>query len=209
MFTWDRTRRPYPGLPAFEKQDAAVFFGREEEIDHGLDLLNRSRWHGGADIILILGASGSGKSSLLRAGILPRVAWAREDWLVVCPFRPLRQPFDELAKVLADCFRRDAQEQDQKKIYDILRGIPSNGGMLPFLKLIDDLRMSARTREAQGLPIVLLAIDQLEELLSTGQNSEESRFLAMLREVVKAGEGRLMVMGTLRSDFLEAIAKVY
>jgi hypothetical protein len=66
-FDWDGSRPPYPGLLAFDEPDAAVFFGRENEIREGLDTLSQQRSFGGARFLLVLGASGSGKSSLLRA----------------------------------------------------------------------------------------------------------------------------------------------
>ena len=69
-FDWDGTRPPYPGLLAFQEEDAAVFFGRDEEIALGLDLLNRISRHGVSGWALVLGASGSGKSSLVRAGLV-------------------------------------------------------------------------------------------------------------------------------------------
>ena len=87
-FDWDAARSPYPGLLAFAEQDAAVFFGREEEIGSGLDVLNQTRWRADAGVVMLLGASGAGKSSLLRAGLLPRLRRDRERWLIVGPFKP-------------------------------------------------------------------------------------------------------------------------
>ena len=63
-FDWDNTRQPYPGLLAFQEQDAAIFFGRDQEIREGQALLNRLQQFGGPRLTLMLGASGSGKSSL-------------------------------------------------------------------------------------------------------------------------------------------------
>src|SRR5688572_19828476 len=61
---WDGSRPPYPGLLALQEQDAAFFFGRDAEIGQGLDVLNRTHRFGGAGLVVTLGASGSGKSSL-------------------------------------------------------------------------------------------------------------------------------------------------
>jgi WD40 repeat protein len=198
MFDWDETRPPYPGLPAFQKEDAAVFFGRDDEIDKGLDLLNQVRRFGGARLMLVLGASGSGKSSLVRAGILPRLAFERGAWLVVDPFRPAKQPLSELAKVLADCFRRSGKERDWKEIRVILQTIANDGGAQAFLDLMDDLRIGAGSREAT----VLLTVDQVEELFSFGEKPDGNVFLPIFRRMVEAGGDRLIIIGTLRSDFL-------
>jgi hypothetical protein len=89
---WDGSRPPYPGLLAFDELDAAIFFGRENEIRDALDPLSQQRSFGGARFLLVLGASGSGKSSLLRAGIIPRLRRNPDQWIIVPPFRPLGRP---------------------------------------------------------------------------------------------------------------------
>ena len=72
-FDWDPQRPPYPGLLAFEKDDAAIYFGRDDEINRLIEQLNACRTQGGRKLIAVLGASGSGKSSLLKAGVIPRL----------------------------------------------------------------------------------------------------------------------------------------
>ena len=71
VFDWHPKRPPYPGLLAFQEEDAAIFFGRGQEILNGLETLNalRRRGRGAPRFVLFLGASGSGKSSLVRAGL--------------------------------------------------------------------------------------------------------------------------------------------
>jgi hypothetical protein len=80
-FPWppqnDPKRAPYRGLRALEPQDAAIFFGRDAAIVRGLDRI-RGLVEGGVEkLFVVLGASGSGKSSFLRAGLWPRLA--RDD----------------------------------------------------------------------------------------------------------------------------------
>lgn len=98
-FAWESGRAPYPGLAPFEAADAAVYFGREQEQRRCLDTLAQMRRYGGDRLLVVVGASGSGKSSLVRAGVLPRVA-RMADWRVLGPMRPLRQPDEELARLL-------------------------------------------------------------------------------------------------------------
>lgn len=116
LFDWDNRRPPYPGLPAFQEQDAAIFFGRDKEIREGQALLNRLQQFGGPRLTLMLGASGSGKSSLMRAGLVPRL---KRDprWVVVEPFRPLRTPFDQLTRILSKRF---------SQVTEVERGTPTD-----------------------------------------------------------------------------------
>ena len=74
IFHPDPARGPYPGLATFEAEDAAIFFGREGAVRDVRAELDRQGAQGAGRAVLILGASGSGKSSLMRAGVLPRLA---------------------------------------------------------------------------------------------------------------------------------------
>ena len=71
--------RPYPGLEPFQETDAAVFFGRDDEIARVREVLNRRHRNNAKGFIVVLGASGCGKSSLVRAGVLPRLRRASGD----------------------------------------------------------------------------------------------------------------------------------
>jgi hypothetical protein len=103
---WDARRSPYVGLDAFEEQHAPVFFGREEESLAGVQLLER----GAPGLITVIGASGSGKSSIVRAGMLPRLRRDPRRWLIVDPFRPGGDPFAELATALRSAYRDHAPD---------------------------------------------------------------------------------------------------
>src|SRR3954469_7251826 len=87
-FAWDPTRSPYPGLMPFATEDAAVFFGRQPETHRLMELLNPTLPRGPGRFVAVIGPSGSGKSSLLHAGLLPRLARLPQRWLVVPPLRP-------------------------------------------------------------------------------------------------------------------------
>jgi formylglycine-generating enzyme required for sulfatase activity len=204
LFDWDSTRSPYPGLPAFQEQDTAIFFGRDKEIRVGQELLNHLRQFGGARLTLMLGASGSGKSSLMRAGLLPRLKRDRR-WVVIDPFRPLKTPFDKLARVLRERFSLTQQagkglvtDTAHARIQIHWNGQEAEQSVDRFLALIEELREKAGARETT----VLLMIDQYEELLTLGAHEEGNRFLAFLRAVLDRRDSGLMVLATLRSDFL-------
>ena len=204
LFNWDNGRPPYRGLSAFQEQDAAIFFGRDKEIREGQALLNCLQQFGGPRLTLMLGASGSGKSSLMRAGLVPRL---KRDprWVVVEPFRPLRTPFDQLARIFSKRFSQVTEVEkgtptDVAHVRDRIRWEEDQAVQSAdtFLELLKELRESVGSREAT----VLLMIDQCEELLAGGANEEGDRFLAFLRAVLDREDSCLMVLATLRSDFL-------
>jgi hypothetical protein len=113
-FGWDRTRAPYPGLQAFEPEDAAVFFGREDEVKELERRLHPTLVHGARRLLVLVGPSGSGKSSLVRAGLIPRLD-GRSGWLVLPPMEPGPRPVSRLAGLLARALReRDGREIERR-----------------------------------------------------------------------------------------------
>jgi WD40 repeat protein len=204
IFQWDGKRTPYPGLMAFQEADAPVLFGRDHEIQEGLDRLHNLRRYGGNALLLVLGASGCGKSSLVRAGIVPRLRRDPENWLVLEPFRPRSNPFAELADVLTQAIRTPGETP------------PAPPTTAQEMKAqLEDLRRRRGYREAS----VVMVIDQFEELLAGDGSGSDStaikpgdgagsspaeRFLAFLRDATQEADGRLVVLATLRSDFLSS-----
>ena len=87
-FYFKKGRRPYPGLEALTEDDAAIFFGRDAQIVRGLDRIRALKSCGIERLMIILGASGSGKSSFLRAGLLPRLARDDRNFLPIKVIRP-------------------------------------------------------------------------------------------------------------------------
>lgn len=200
LFDWDGNRPPYPGLLAFQKEDAPLYFGREREVRDTQDLLNRLRRFPGARMALALGSSGSGKSSLIRAGVLPRLERDGQNWVVLEPFRPLENPFRELALVFSEAFARAGEPRSRREIEAALLGAVGDAQTdgRAVIDLADELAFARKSRDAT----VLLTIDQLEELLVYEEGDRADRFAPLIASALTSPRSPLLCVGTLRSDFL-------
>lgn len=195
-FAWDGTRSPFPGFDAFEEDDAAIFFGRDDEIRHVNERLNSHRTHGGAGLIILLGASGSGKSSLLRAGVIPRLKRQRSHWLILPPLRPRGDPIGELAVSISTAlgvpadwreWRTRLVEQPEAVLHDLSR----------------DMRIAYSAPDAY----ILIPIDQAEELFSISATHESEQFFKVISQAV-ADDHSILAIATLPSAFLDNLQTV-
>ena len=181
--TW--TDPPYPGLRHFTERDAPIFFGRKREAD---ELLKRLRHD---SLIAVVGASGSGKSSLVAAGVLPRLHEIMEGqrWRSLNRFTPgeLRDdPFEALAVQL-----RPGLEHRGLTTSAITKKLHDTG----HLAVLADQYRNDGDPEAP----LLVFIDQFEELFTLTRPEHQRRFLATL--VRAARSPRLRIVLTLRADF--------
>lgn len=125
--------RPYPGLEPFEERDAAVFFGRKDEITRVREVLNQRRLNNANGFILVLGASGCGKSSLVRAGVLPRLKRASDKdgsigrWVIPPPFFG-REGLEGLVRSFAHAFDDAGQPDTPSSIRQRLIPAPAATG---------------------------------------------------------------------------------
>lgn len=183
-----RSTRPNPfkGLRPFDETDCGEFFGRDVLADALVERIARCAVGGG--FTLTVGGSGSGKSSLVRAGVIPRVrglaAVGGMPWYVTT-MMPGGSPFKELAEAI----RRVA-------VHD-----------LPTLA--KDLRDGTRSLDAavhDALPDggrLLLVIDQLEELYTMTPDVEQADFLDVLATAIEEPHGAVHVLATMRADFYD------
>ncbi|GGX89819.1 hypothetical protein GCM10007160_16520 [Litchfieldella qijiaojingensis] len=195
VFAWDSRRPPYPGLMAFDESDAAIFFGRDAEVQQSLDRLHQLRRFGGPRLLLFLGASGSGKSSLVRAGIMPRLRASPEAWTLIGPIRPRDRPLDELTAQLARGLA------DEGVAVEGLTALAANADSAP--ELLSTVHRELRRRSGKEHTVLVLVVDQLEELLTGSAQAEQ--FMRILRPVLHDTSSPVLVIATLRSDFLGAL----
>ncbi|MFI1172379.1 nSTAND1 domain-containing NTPase [Streptomyces melanogenes] len=188
---WSAARNPYPGLRSFDEEDAAVFFGRGADVDR---LVARVAAFGDAPasrVLTVAGASGVGKSSLVRAGLLPRLKGSRQ-WIVPPVVTPGRSPLHGLALALGHLL----PDSDPHALATALAG---PRGAAELVRLVDRLRSRQVGRPAR----VLLVVDQAEELLTLADERAAASFFAVLTGAQAADPGLCLVF-VVRLDFMEA-----
>ena len=177
---------PYKGLAAYQPEDAHCFFGREALIDELVRRLQQQR------VLVVGGPSGSGKSSLVRAGLIPALRagalLGSEDWRIAL-FTPGRDPLAELH-------------------YQVTRDLPV--GTLTIS--IDDLQarptMARHLGGGDGAGPLLLCIDQFEELFTLAPAAQRNAFVAALSAMTDPADSQVRLVLAVRADFYAACAQV-
>ncbi len=175
-------RNPYRGLAAFEQADAADFFGRDTAVEEMLAVLATEQ------LLVVVGPSGIGKSSAVKAGLLPalnRGAIAGSEAWLVAEMTPERSPLEQLAGAL-----------DRIAVVEL----PDVAGELAAGCRLDELVAAALPADG-GL---VLVVDQLEELFTSTTDERERRaFLDLLADVASRPQAAVRVVATLRADYFD------
>ncbi|MEO8845532.1 MAG: protein kinase [Kofleriaceae bacterium] len=184
---------PYAGLSSFQEADAGKFFGRNREI---AAMVTRIR---DQPLMAVVGSSGVGKSSFVRAGLVPALKRSGEQWETLV-IRPGRKPMEALGAIISPMVATSANLADemdeQKKLVEKLRKEPGHLGHL--------LRGRAR-RDSRR---IMLFVDQFEELYTQVADAEErAAFTACLSAVADDATSPLRVVLSIRSDFLDRVAE--
>jgi|GEM_PF-3406419 tetratricopeptide (TPR) repeat protein len=215
---WDISVKgsPFLGLKAFDEKHASVFFGRRRATERLRATLMATAQHG-FPCVFVLGASGAGKSSLVRAGLIPRLMvhgatdplmahWRR---IAVTPTELGDDLIAGLARLLtADDVLPEMLTGDFKSI-EAVASLMSAGppqGVIPIAAALD--RVAASLRHGSGgdenpATGLLLVIDQFEELFATQSDEARHQFLALLAALAESG--RVWLIVTMRTDFYDAL----
>jgi len=193
MMATDGITNPFPGLRSFESNESDRFFGRDLQIQDILSKLKDNRF------ISVLGTSGSGKSSLVKGGVLPRLSKGKEEDWSIRLMRPENQPLQNLARQLAQMGKLDVPDEDAEE-YIMALLMRSRMGLV---QVVEEMKLGASDR-------VLMVVDQFEELFryrkeERAQKSEDSlsaKFVNLLLEATGQRKVPIYVMLTMRSDFL-------
>ncbi len=194
-------RNPYKGLRAFRQEDTSDFFGRDALVQEAVKqlshMLTTPHYAERAQLLTVVGPSGSGKSSVVLAGLLPHLQAGAlpgsETWVYLQPIVPGIHPFEALALTLASHF----SDRPIKAIREDLQDDSARGLHLLAMELAG--RPERR---------VVLVIDQFEELFSQAISEEERNcFVDLLLTAVTEATGPVLVLLTLRADFYDRLMR--
>jgi tetratricopeptide (TPR) repeat protein len=227
-----RVSNPYPGLRPFETDEYLLFFGREGQSDALVERLERSRF------LAVVGTSGSGKSSLVRAGLLPALrggmmSGAGAGWRVAI-MRPGHDPIGNLARELAAGFApaaddsgkarqgksgkdegeaekeaRERRERLRRAEVEAVAEATLRRGSLGLVEAAYAARLGEREK-------LLVVVDQFEELFrfraaragAAATDDDAAAFVKLLLEAARQRELPVYVVLTMRSDFLGDCAQL-
>ncbi|MGQ0445377.1 MAG: nSTAND1 domain-containing NTPase, partial [Beijerinckiaceae bacterium] len=193
---WPKDKSPYPGLLRFDQEYAPVFFGRECDVDEIIAKMLESTGR----IVIVSGASGTGKSSLIDAGVWRalirdnRIAGSQDwIWLRIQP-GDSETPFASLAWGLKQAFPKIAMRPP-----DLAKVLEEKQDELQQLLI----------KHLAGDQELILFIDQLEELFTRGFGASRIQaFLDTIVAVTAIKRSRLRVLATVRNEFLGHLAEI-
>jgi formylglycine-generating enzyme required for sulfatase activity len=211
-FAIDRKLRPtpFPGLASFsdEDADAALFYGRSREIAEALEALRQMRAAAERRPFVILGASGAGKSSLLKAGIIPRLRREAPAWLPLRAFRPGGDPLlnfaEALARSLADFGKVEAYGVIRDRLFDAWSKVDRDGNDLtPAGRAALEAALEAEGRKlrnaaGRSAATILISVDQAEEMARADGDGGEALADYLRAAMVSATSWHLAF--TIRAD---------
>ncbi|KPA15466.1 repeat-containing protein [Candidatus Magnetomorum sp. HK-1] len=185
---------PYPGLRPFRKEESTIFKGRQEHIEKLYDTLTNNRF------VAVVGASGCGKSSLVAAGLLPKL----DNTWRVAKFPPGNSPIKAITRALLD---KDAIGEERAGI--------DNSEEYLYAKLKSSSSGIVESFQKTPLPEgtkLLIVVDQFEEIfrsLRYSNDNEVRAFVYLLIESIEQKEIPLYILITMRSDFIGECASFY
>jgi len=184
---------PFPGIRPFTSMEDKYFFGRDTVISDLIDSLKNNRF------VALVGATGSGKTSLIQSGIIPSLlSDEKQEWVPIS-IRPGVKPVESLIRGFQQVFPTKLTETDVQKFLS---------GNQNLEDLIND--------KGLGNHNYYLVIDQFEELFrnqifgqkkkKNGRSPEATRFVDLLMDAVDGKRPAIYVMLSIRSDFIDACA---
>ncbi|TCP85320.1 WD40 repeat protein [Rhizobium sp. PP-CC-2G-626] len=210
-FDWppqlDPERSPYPGLSSFIEEDAGIYFGRDGAISTALEKIRNARIQRTSRIIPILGASGAGKSSFLRAGLISRLVRDNTNFITLPVVRPGKLPVSGEAGIVESIYKASRQRGLSVGKSGVRAAVTAGG--MPLRTLLSGLVGNQSSDDQR--PAVILPVDQAEELLSL-DSQEAAQFFDLLKTIsqddAENRDADVIVLMTIRTDSFDRMQLV-
>lgn len=206
---------PYPGLRPFNEDEAIYFKGRDSQIEKIVQELQDKKF------LMVTGASGDGKSSLIYAGVIPYAKGgffkAKYNKWIVADFRPERSPLKNLANALSINLKKEDEQDLEKELgygFSALIDLYKNSPYYIDTSSEEWINSDKKTKTEQGNKAsnLLILVDQFEEFFTNPENYingnpsvESQKVLNLLLETYKIAKEQdipLYVVCTMRSDYI-------
>jgi len=218
------TGRPFRGLESYEFKHAAIYFGRDATVAKAMEQL-AAQARAGAAFLLVSGASGSGKSSLVKAALVPRLMKPQRipgaSFIRRLEFRPSQSGADVVLALVEALVNGPAVEniglpellKPEQRSADLAKALTASDTAPAFVftgvlgELTEAARDAAKILEYEQAKLILV-IDQLEELFTTASITpdQRKRFISLVAALAKSGA--VWVVATIRADFWHRAAEL-
>ena len=202
MLTDTNIFNPFPGLRSFEENEDVLFFGREKQVDELVKKLRLQKF------LAVIGSSGSGKSSLVKSGLIPALhsgfmSGAGSNWRI-CTFRPGINPIGNMAKALAENnILFDLQNEDDVFTYTSINESTLRRSSQGLVEVYKQSGIDTKNN-------LLILVDQFEEIFRFSRLEKDAKegkrdSIAFINLLIKAAQQKelpIYVVFTMRSDFL-------
>ncbi|MGV2975775.1 TIR domain-containing protein [Roseibium alexandrii] len=213
-FDWppsdDPERLPFRGLQPLQAEDAGIYFGRDGKLLSSLDQLRHIYESGSSRLLVVLGASGSGKSSFMRAGLLPRLRRLPQMFKVLDPLLPSSDPVHSedsgLNGILKSYLKSVGISKSLNQIRSDLQNpdVGLSGALRELTELGQNTEAGSNTENARASAIIL-PIDQGEALFHPENKDACSDLLCEIGKALQQDSVQLIVLVTIRSDSYEVL----
>lgn len=203
MLTETKVFNPFPGLRSFEENEDLLFFGREKQVTELVKKLRQVKF------LAVIGSSGSGKSSLVKSGLIPSLhsgfmSGAGSNWKV-CTFRPGNNPIGNMAKALTEneILYNDIQSEEDKFTFSAITESTLRRSSNGLVEVYKQSGIDSKNN-------LLILVDQFEEIFRFSKLEKDAKegkrdSIAFINLLLKASEQKeypIYVVFTMRSDFL-------
>lgn len=203
MLTETKVFNPFPGLRSFEENEDLLFFGREKQVTELVKKLRQVKF------LAVIGSSGSGKSSLVKSGLIPSLhsgfmSGAGSNWKV-CTFRPGNNPIGNMAKALTEneILYNNIQTEEDKFTFSAITESTLRRSSNGLVEVYKQSGIDSKNN-------LLILVDQFEEIFRFSKLEKDAKegkrdSIAFINLLLKASEQKeypIYVVFTMRSDFL-------